>query len=96
MSAGKKDWKPKYSNKVEYSDFPTDYGTHHMIHLPLNVNEETGYGKMKGYGISQLRALTKPENLMAIREHIKNYPEEGLTQVKADAHVGNEWKGKDE
>lgn len=85
----KKKWEPKYSNKVETSEFKTDYGTHHMLHLPLNVNEDTGFGKMKGYGISQLRAILK--NLMAIRKHVEMYPEEGMTQVKCDDHVGKEW-----
>lgn len=96
MSDGKKKWEPKYGTKPEYSDFKTDYGTHHMIHIPLNVNEDTGFGKMKGYGLSQLRALMKPENLMAIREHMAQYPEEGMTQVKCDDHVGKEWKGNDD
>jgi len=89
--AEKKPWEPKYSNKIEYSDFKTDYGTHHMLHIPLNVNPDTGFGKMKGYGLSQLRALMKPENLIAIRKHMEEYPEEGTTQVKVDDHVGKEW-----
>lgn len=87
----KKKWEPKYSNKVEKSEFKTDYKTHHMIHIALNVNEDTGYGKMKGYGLSQIRAILKPENLMAMRAHADEYPEEGITQVKVDDHVGKEW-----
>lgn len=88
----KGEWKPKYSNKIEYSDFKTDYGTHHMMHIPLNVNEQTGMGKLKGYGASQLRALTKPETLMAIRKHLAEYPEEGVVQIKDDEHDGKVWE----
>ncbi len=92
MSQQGKKWEPKFSTKIEYSDFKTNYGTHHMLHIPLNVNEDTGFGKMKGYGLSQLRALMKPENLMAIREHMAKYPEEGVVQIKVDDHVGKEWE----
>jgi hypothetical protein len=95
QQGGKKDWQPKYSNKVQYSEFKTDFGTHHMMHIPLNVNEDTGYGKMKGYGLSQLRALMKPENLIAIRAHMERYPEEGVVQIKVDDHVGKEFKTND-
>jgi hypothetical protein len=90
----KGEWKPKYSKEIEYSEFKTDYGTHHMMHIPLNVNDETGFGKLKGYGLSQLRALTKPETLMAIRKHMAEYPEEGVVQIKADEHEGKEWEDK--
>jgi hypothetical protein len=95
MSQGRKEYQPKYSNKVEYSDFKTDFGTHHMLHIPLNVNEDTGYGKIKGYGLSQLRALMKPENLIAIRAHMEKYPVEGTVQIKVDDHVGKEWDKDD-
>jgi hypothetical protein len=87
----KKEYKPKYSTKVETSDFKTDFGTHHMLHFPCNINEDTGFGKVFGMGLSKIRALLRPESIIAMRAHAEKYPEEGLTQIKADDHVGNEW-----
>ena len=91
--SGKKEWKPKYSDKPETSVFKTEYGDHHMLHLPLNQNEDTGFGKMKGYGLAQLRAIAK--HIMVIREHIEQYPDEGTKQIAVDEHVGKEWKSND-
>lgn len=95
MSENKK-WEPKYSTKVEHSEFKTDYGTHHMLHFPCNVNEDTGFGKVFGLGLSKIRALLRPESQMAMRAQAAKYPEEGKTQIKVDDHVGKEWKGNDD
>jgi hypothetical protein len=87
-----KEYKPKYSNKIEYSDFKTDYGTHHMMAFPCNINEKTGYGKVFSLGASKLHAIVdSPKTIMAIKAHLEQYPEEGMTQIKDDDHVGNEW-----
>jgi hypothetical protein len=92
QQGGKKDYKPKFSNKIEYSDFSTDYGTHHIMHFPINVNEDTGYGKMFGLGAGKLRALVgTPQAVMAIKAFLELHPEEGTAQIKVDDHVGNEW-----
>jgi hypothetical protein len=92
QGSGKKEYKPKYSNKIEYSEFKTDYGTHHMIHFPINVNEDTGYGKMFGLGAGKLRAIIgTPQAIIEAKAHLEKYPDEGVTQIKVDDHVGNEW-----
>jgi hypothetical protein len=92
MSEGKK-WEPKYSQSIEYSDFSTDYGTHHIMHFPTNINEDTGFGKMFGLGAGKLRAIMKDP--VAVREFLAKYPEEGTVQCKLEDHVGKEWKRKD-
>lgn len=90
----KSKWEPKYATEVKYSDFSTDFGTHHMMHFPVNINKETGYGKMFGLGAGKLRAIA--DNIMAVRAHLEQYPEEGMHEIKVDEHVGKEWKGKKE